>query len=291
MQIYLVIGFIYAIYIWLFAGDPWYSIPVNIVGGPFIIVFHYVRFVAGAKPQLKTIFESKKAVVFDLDGTLINSEKLWDEALQEVLKSIGHENVYLDSPDGLGVCAVWKKLLDQKRVVTGKSITELVEIHHNHFVSMAKNLTLTEGFLSLVYELKKEKGFKIGLASNTSRVVVDKMIQQLELEGVFDAVIAGDEVKKRKPSPQMYKKIAKMLNVKPKQMVVFEDSVVGVKAALKSGAGVIVIWLNELNDEIYPRKANMFLSDFRSVTGNLDMTYKEVLAEVAKQAQSQKNDE
>ena len=65
-------------------------------------------------------------------------------------------------------------------------------------------MELTEGFIDFYYELKTEKNMKIGLVTDTPKYICEEIMKRLEIDGLFDALITGDEIKKSKPDPETY---------------------------------------------------------------------------------------
>ena len=97
----------------------------------------------------------------------------------------------------------------------------------------------------------KEKNYKIALATSAKRERVEKQIKDKWLKESFDAIVCGDDVEKGKPSPDIFLKAAKKLNVNPNECIVIEDSSAGIKAAFNAGmAGIHVVDLKEPDNEI-----------------------------------------
>ncbi len=236
LYVYLGIGFIYALYIWLFAGDPWTAIPLNTIGGPINIIYQTVRAFRRRKIEIYDLFRGKKAVIFDMDGTIIDSLPLHDQAVSLVLEEIGAGEVPRDYEPGLNNKEQWEHILGTNPDINTKlSVAELVARTKSKYLELHKDVEARDGFWSLARYLK-EKGFKLSLVTNTDRDVTDLLLKRLGADqGVFDIVITGDEVKKKKPSPEIYKKALKTLGVRAKDTVAFEDTIVGAKSATEAG--------------------------------------------------------
>lgn len=126
----------------------------------------------------------------------------------------------------------------------------------------------------------------MGLATNSDRNVTDILLERLDAEDLFDFSVTGDEVGKRKPHPEMYKKAAKALGVKPKEVVVFEDTIVGATAARGAGMEVVVIWDGEDEDPgDFPKGIKFFLPDFSGVSELIEKSLWGHLEEEAKDIQ------
>ncbi len=228
--------------------------------------------------MFKELIVNKKAVFFDLDGTIIESEPVWDRAFEKVFENLGE--VWLEEyqvPRGTTVKNKWTALLDAGTINPKIAVDELVKQVTNEYLQIIykEGLEARDGFWELVYELKITRNLPLALTTNTSREIASQVLKILGINKTFDFTICGDEVKKVKPDPEMYLMAAKALKVRPKDTLVFEDSLTGVKAALKSGATVAVLWDGETEQTAYPQSITTFLPDFTYLIGNMDTTSKE----------------
>jgi HAD superfamily hydrolase (TIGR01509 family) len=287
--VYLGLGFVYAIYIWLFAGDSWYAIPVNVLGGPIIFIYHTIRSLMRKVPSAQGIFDGKKAIIFDLDGTIINSQPARNKAMEDVLDSIDAGWMSRSYPPGLNEVEKWKLILKkEKDIETDLSAEDLAERTRDTYLKLHTDMTTIDGFWSLLEYFKNEKKYKVGLATNSVRKVVDVVLERLELDGIFDFIITGDEVKKRKPHPEMYNKAAKSLGVSPSEVVVFEDTVVGASAAASAKMDVIVVWDGEDEDQSeYPKRAQLFITDFTNIIEAIENSYWDLLKQDAEELKAE----
>lgn len=179
------------------------------------------------------------AYLFDMDGTLVNSEKIKGKALAETCSRFGGEvdvNIY--------------------KTVMGRNW----EFVTDHFFKMAKIQPDIEDFnteFKLIYEqlLQKElasnpnalelliklksKGKRLGLVSSASRWMVDHIIDQLELSDFFEVVITKENVLKHKPDPEAYLLALKKMGLPSTEVLIFEDSYSGLVAASKANCDSI----------------------------------------------------
>lgn len=228
----------------------------------------------------KKVINGKKAVFFDLDGTVVKeTEDLKIQALQKILDDI--EASYINASEykfvGYPLSESWKVILAVHTLATEKKIDELVELTDKAFLELVNSSEMqpTEGFWDFVYELKEKKQLKLALLTNTKKSVADIVIDKLEIRDAFDLIICGDEVRKIKPNPEIYKKALKFFKLRHRDVVAFEDSLVGVEASAKARIDTVVIW-----DGVTPKyqfKGNIieFFSDFSPLPGNLDESYVE----------------
>lgn len=235
----------------------------------------------------KNWFENKKAVIFDLDGTIIKSHELWKDSILEILNN--KIDFYTSNPrkfltKGSTNKKKWKTL---KNLYSLKKLNlkEVVEETDNTFIELVKtkDLEVMEGFWRFSAELKLNRNYKLGLSTNSSRKVADFVLDHLGMNNVFDVSLCGDEVRKPKPKPQMYKKLVKKLGLKKKEVLVFEDSVTGAKAANKAGLDVAIIWDMETEKYKFPYKSLGFVPDFQTFLGLMDKTPEELLFQAAQE--------
>lgn len=238
--------------------------------------------------MLKKYFRGKKAAFFDLDGSLIDSESMWRRAFLIILHSLSpaYSAILLSEPEeysGMSVCDKWEKLIEKGGIETNFTIKELSEKTKIEFLKLAEEgIDVRDGFWELAYELKGQKGYKLALVTNTDRDVADTVLASLKITSkTFDFVICGDEVEKVKPNPEIYKKAIKAAGLKPSQIICFEDSVSGAKAARAAKLDVVVIWNGAVGKDRYPKGIDLFVPDFSDFPGHLDTTFVEEIEKAA----------
>jgi HAD superfamily hydrolase (TIGR01509 family) len=225
----------------------------------------------------KQYFVDKKAVFFDLDGTMIDSERIWKDAVNTVLKELGCPEQEFTLHNRL--LDFYQMLVDDKTLKTTLKIKELEKKTEETFIKLAKirNLDLKNGFVDMLYALKVKKGFKVALITNSAREVGEKILQRFGMEMSFDLILGGDEVKNKKPSPEIYNLALKKLNLKPTDVIVFEDTVTGSKASVAARLETIVIWDGAVSEKEYPEEVILFSEDFVPLVQNLDVDYEDIL--------------
>jgi HAD superfamily hydrolase (TIGR01509 family) len=241
----------------------------------------------------KKYFENKKAILFDLDGTLVNTENFWLRTFDNVvaakpLESLTGKDVY---KKGCHSCTRWAEIVKTHNIQGVTTPQELEDETHKEFLNVLNEvgeLEVTEGFWPLIHELKVEKELKTGLVTNTEKALAERVLESADLMGLFDIYLFGDDVKKPKPNAEIYIKAAKELEVKPQEVLVFEDSRIGVEAAVKAGMDVIVIWDSETDKLLFPEEVLDFMPTFQGLAGNLDLTYQEAIAKAAKEVEERK---
>lgn len=189
-----------------------------------------------------------EAVVFDMDGVLIDAKEWHYESLNKALALFGFtisRADHLSTFDGL---PTRKKLemLSQERGLPRGLHSFLNDIKQQYTIDQVhlncRPLFVHEYALSNL----KASGYKLGLASNSVRGSVELMMKKSNLFSYFDVVLSNEDVTKAKPHPEMYLRAAQMLGLDPASCLVVEDNPNGVKAA--EAAGCPILMVNSVND-------------------------------------------
>lgn len=182
-----------------------------------------------------------EAVIFDMDGVIIDSkehvETFWNRKLEQYNIDPPAENRELrfhGRPARPTVNDLFAELPEETRE---KIITECAE--YDASVTNYKMIAGAENFIKRCFDAD----IRIGLVTSALPGKVDRMLEGLSYPSPFEVMVTADQVKAGKPDPECYQKAADKLNINPEKMVVFEDSIAGVKAA--AGAGATVVGINE----------------------------------------------
>ena len=183
-----------------------------------------------------------RAIIFDWDGTLADTRRVIVTAFQKSLEKYGCivSDDFIERRIGIGTkktileafrdCNLRLKVFELEKVATEKiriqsELTELVR--------------LFDGAIELLENLHGEIG--IALATMSNRKVVDKLLLEKDIAKYFDLVVCADEVGNPKPDPEIFLLSAKKLNVNPRDCIVIEDSIFGIKAAKKANMKCIAV--------------------------------------------------
>jgi len=180
------------------------------------------------------------AILFDMDGTLIDSEPLWLKAEIEVMAEVGCHWDEQDQINCLGGPAERTERYMQERSQNIKPYGYFINrLHEVMRARITNELDLIPNALSLLKECK-DAGIKTALVTASSRDLMTIVLKRFPI-GTFDVVVSGDDVEKSKPDPAPYLLAAKQLSVDILKCLVLEDSLTGVQSGLSSGAKVIGI--------------------------------------------------
>lgn len=194
-----------------------------------------------------------KAVVFDMDGVLIDAKEWHYDALNRALGLFGYSISRADhiaTFDGLPTSRKLELLSRERGLPTALHgfINEMKQIFTVEQIQLhCKPIFTHEYTLSKL----KAAGYRLGLASNSIRSSIELMMQMSALSGYLDVMLSNQDVKKSKPDPEMYLKAAEMLGLSPKECLVVEDNENGIRAA--TGAGCPLLVVSSVYDVQYDR--------------------------------------
>jgi len=185
--------------------------------------------------------QSKRTILWDMDGVISDSYSFHFAAWQETFAKRGIKFTKEDFTQLFGtrndfiIRSVMGRKLPERAI---KIMVQEKEVTFRR--KAAENIKPFPGVVRLLNALKKGN-FKLGLVSSAPKENIDLVLSKLNLSGIFDCIVSGQEVSKSKPSPQIYLLAAKKLEVTPNDCVVIEDSPLGVKAAKTAGMRCLAI--------------------------------------------------
>ncbi len=178
------------------------------------------------------------AIIFDMDGVLIDSESRYVHADERMYRELGLELTLEDSKGLLGVNLKSGSLFILSAHPELKlTLGEMQEIYAASLLRCleeSEDLALMDGMEEWLYALKAA-GVKLAVASSSTKPMVDHVVCRFGLDKIMDYVINGDMVTNGKPDPEIFLKAAAALGVAPERCAVVEDSVAGIEAAHRAG--------------------------------------------------------
>jgi HAD superfamily hydrolase (TIGR01509 family) len=210
------------------------------------------------------MLENRKAIIFDIDGTLLDSMGMWADIDREYLGKFE-----IERPD------------DLQRLIEGLSYYETAVFFKEYFhipdtleqiqqdwADMAferyvHKIPFKTGAESFIREAHR-RGIPMGIASSNSRELIEAMMDQRGMHGYFGTIETGGDYDNSKPAPDIYLGAAEHLGVAPEDCLVFEDIIAGIKAGKAAGMTVCAIW-DEHSKETDSEKRELsdhFIHDF-----------------------------
>jgi HAD superfamily hydrolase (TIGR01509 family) len=190
-----------------------------------------------------------KAVIFDMDGVLIDSEPAYLEMNMKLFSELGIE---MDEENykalvGLPSLPMWTMLKEKYNLK--KEISEFMDYERKRMTEILDSGLISrpiEGIYDLLKALK-EKNFKLSIASSSAKENINFVMNKLNLINYFDFVISGEEVDKGKPAPDIFLRASGYFNIEPGKSFVIEDSANGIRAANAAGMKSIGFKNNNTN--------------------------------------------
>jgi beta-phosphoglucomutase family hydrolase len=182
-----------------------------------------------------------QVIVFDMDGVIVDSEPLHERAFREVFDEIGFGRSHgIDFPAYFGKSdlVLWRDFIARHRLA--QSLEELAQRKEEKFAALLKREEpVFDGLIELLEKLKKK--YRLALASGSRHVTIKKVLELRDLRQFFPVAVSSEDVKHGKPAPDIFLRVAELLDVKPATCCVVEDSEAGVEAGLAAGMTVIAI--------------------------------------------------
>lgn len=179
-----------------------------------------------------------KAVIFDMDGVLVDSHDAWFELVNFLLKGLGRNQINLDTfdKDIWGIPIIDKGAekfgIDKKEAFKILSDPKVIEM-------LAIKTKIFDGALLALESIKIN--YKLCVVTNTNRVLVETVLEHADMLNYFDAIVSTEDVKTAKPAPDGILRACELLKVKPSEAIYVGDLPVDVQAGKAAGVKTIAI--------------------------------------------------
>jgi beta-phosphoglucomutase len=204
-----------------------------------------------------------RALLFDLDGTLVDTDpvhlRAWSECLRPYGVKIDRE-YYRSRISGRLTSVAARELLPE---LDDKDIQEVVKLKQFRFREFAANLTALNG-LDKLLAWSKRNGLSLGLVTNATRPHAQFLLTKLGLESFFDTEVLGEEGYAGKPDPEPYRRALSNLGISAEVTLAFEDSTPGVRAAVGAGVKTVGITSSLTPDQLLNAGTLTVIEDFCS---------------------------
>lgn len=218
----------------------------------------------------------KKAVIFDLDGTLIDSELFYLKLLLEFLKGKGMVLPFEEACKTVGAhnSPIWENVARAHGgSISGKALRQE---YKDEFERKFRNRELDYSQMQFadvlpVLEKLRADGVRMAIASSSSDKIIRRVVEQQNWERFFPVLVSGDNFRKSKPDPEIYRYTMKQLGTVPEETLVVEDSTYGIEAG--KAAGVMVAARRDLRFGFHQEKADCLFDDMREILPKISDKY------------------
>jgi HAD superfamily hydrolase (TIGR01509 family) len=191
-----------------------------------------------------------EAVVFDLDGVLLDSEHVWDDVREELARERGGRWSDRAQADMMGMSSVeWSRYMHDAIGLPEPPSEINAEVVRRMLAYYEEELPLIDGAVEAVERLAGS--FRLALASSSNRPLIDAVLARAGLAELFEVTVSSEEVARGKPAPDVFLEAAHRLDLPPERCAAIEDSGNGIRAAHGAGMRVIAI-----PNHRYPPPAN-----------------------------------
>lgn len=214
--------------------------------------------------------KSKKCIIFDMDGVLVNSEPLHFEFAKGLFESLGIIVSRKQHESFVGTTSRSMWTIIKKTHNLPFTVPELILKEHSGFLvylESRKSLKHIQGISELLDRLI-DAGFILALASSSPHKLINYFLSKCKIDKYFPVRVSGDDVNHGKPDPEIFLKAAGLTGVKPKDCLVIEDSANGIDAAVRAGMKCVG-YRNPGSGNQNLRAADLILDSFDRLTVTL----------------------
>lgn len=217
------------------------------------------------------MLDNVEAIIFDIDGTLIDSMWVWTDIDDMFL-----EKYHLTEPVGFHEGMEGKSYSETAQYFldifpelphTREELEE--EWHQMAFEIYTKEISLKKGVYEFLLQMRKE-GKKLGIATSNSRDLAEGVLEHNQVLQYFDSVWTSDEAKAGKPAPDVYLRVAESLGINPAKCLVFEDVPNGILAGKNAGMKVCAVddAFSKPQEDVKRRLADYYIYDYDDIKNN-----------------------
>jgi len=208
-----------------------------------------------------------EAVIFDMDGVLIDSEPIHVGIEKQLFDKLGIDVSETVHRSYMGASNEFMYSDLRSRFKLSESVSELIEsdeLFRSDYFHRLDTIPANDGLISLLGQIKTA-GLKLAVATSSSPEIADLLLNKCGIASFFDAIVTTSEAGKSKPSPDVYLLAAQRIGVSPEDCIVFEDSPNGLSAAKSAGMFCVVI---QSDSELIQKlsKADYLIQSFTEMT-------------------------
>lgn len=185
-----------------------------------------------------------RAIIFDLDGTIIDNEEIYGRAFCSVLKKHDISCAEVKHTSGIGIRENWERMKGDLGLPGDP--TDLAAQTQQFYLEHAKGIRVRPDFVETARYFRK-RGLKVLLATSNTTENGKQILSALGIEKLFDTVTFGDEVARKKPAPDIFLKALETIKRHPREALVVEDSPAGIAAARSANIKVAALKTSRFN--------------------------------------------
>ncbi|MCF7561829.1 HAD family phosphatase [Sabulilitoribacter multivorans] len=207
-----------------------------------------------------------KAVIFDMDGVIIDSEPMHIKAYNDMFNEVGIEvsTQLYESFTGQSTINICKRLCDHfKLKQTPEALVAIKRKHYKQFFDSNSDLALIDGVFDLIKDYHSN-GLKLVLGSSAAMTSINQIFDRFDLNSYFIAKFSGGDLKQSKPHPEIFIKSAQATGFKREECMVIEDSTNGILAAKAAGLFCVGYDSFHSKNQDYSR-ADLVIKDFKEI--------------------------
>ena len=207
-----------------------------------------------------------KGLLFDMDGVLVNNLDIHRQAFAEFFRRYGVERTFdeLNRHFGRGNDDIMGELMPRE-IVERVGIRELGNQKEAIYREIYAPIITPQAGLIEFLAKSHERGLLAAVGSSGFRANVDFVLDKCNIRQYFQAAVAGDEVTRCKPDPEIYLTAASKLGLRPEECVVFEDAEAGIESAKRAGVKVVALATTFSREFLEKSDADYIIDDFRDI--------------------------
>lgn len=220
----------------------------------------------------KDLFDNIKAIIFDMDGTLVDSMWIWKQIDIDFFKMFDFDFPGDMQKEIEGMSFYQTAVYFKERYNFPITVEEMIDIWNEMAHEKYANEVFLKPGAKEFLEYCKSHNIKLGIATSNSRFLFDAVREHLKLDEYFDCMLTGTEITNGKPAPDVYLTVAGRLQINPEDCLVFEDIIPGIMAGHNANMKVVAIAdLYSANDEEQKSEmADYFINDYYDVLNILN---------------------
>lgn len=220
----------------------------------------------------KELFDNIKAIIFDMDGTLVDSMWIWKQIDIDFFKMFDFDFPGDMQKEIEGMSFYQTAVYFKERYNFPITVEKMIDIWNDMAHEKYANEVFLKPGAKKFLEYCKSHNIKLGIATSNSRFLFDAVREHLNLDEYFDCMLTGTEITNGKPAPDVFLTVASRLQINPEDCLVFEDIIPGIMAGHNANMKVVAIAdLYSANDEEQKREmADYFINDYYDVLNILN---------------------